>query len=72
MAVPGVCVSLKVVYSVAYMLTDMDALQYTMLIFGFPSLHTLKRYMRDRVMTNLYNNLLLIYILIITIPHINA
>ena len=67
-------VSLKAVwaYSVTYMLIDMDALQYTIPIFGFSSLHTLRQYLRDRNLTNVYDNLLLLYILIITIPHINT
>ena len=52
------------------MVTDMDAPQYTMLIFGFPSLCTLRQYSRDKNATNVYNNLLLLYILIVTIPYV--
>ena len=68
-----VYVSLRVVkgYSVIYMLTDIDASQYTMLIFGFSSLHMLRQYVRDRGATNICNYLLQLYILIITIPQIH-
>ena len=46
--------------------------QYTMLIFGFSSLCTLRWYIGDRAMTNVYNYLLQLYILIITILYINT
>ena len=43
------------------------ALQYTMLIFGFSSLHTLRQYEGENHVT-LYDTLLQLYISIITIP----
>ena len=54
-----------------YILTDIDALQYTTLIFRFPSLCMLRQYVRDRDATSVYGYLLQLYILIITIPHID-
>ena len=64
MAVLGVCV--------AYVLICVGASQYTLLSFGFPSLCMLRQYTGDRDMTDVYNYLLQLYILIITIPHINT
>ena len=66
-------VSLRVVYmySVVYMLTDIDALRYTMLVFEISSLCILRWYIGDRGKANVYNYLLQLYILII-IPCIDT
>ena len=53
---------------VMYVLICIGALQYTMLVFGFPSPCTLRQYEGDRDVTNVYNYLLQLYIPIVKIP----
>ena len=45
-----------------YVLICTGALQYTMLVFGFPSLHTLRQYMRDKGTTSMYMTIYYNYI----------
>ena len=44
--------------------------QYTMLVFRFPSLHTLRWYMRDKDVTNMYITIYYYYIFLLSQYHI--
>ena len=54
------------------MLICIGALQYTTLVFGSPGLCTLKQYMRDKGMTNMYMTIYYNYISLLLQYHITC